>query len=358
MGSVFKTTASLFIGCLLSLARVWAAEHCVILQYHHFSEQTPRVTSVTPAEFDAHLDYLRKGGFKVLPLQTVVDALRSGKPLPERCISLTVDDAYDSVYQVAFPRLRALGWPLTVFVNTGAVDQGLSAYMSWEQMREMAAAGVRFENHGDSHDHLIRRLDGESAVAWRERVRVDIQTAEQRISDELGRAPAYFAYPFGEYTPALQAVVNGLGLVGFGQQSGPAWSEGDFTALPRFPMAGAYAGMAGFRTKVTSLPMPLLESEPDDPLVPLEDWRPTLTLRLKPDAYRPDQLRCYINGSDDVELSWSEEQPDTLQVRPGQDLHPGRNRYNCTLPSATPGRYHWYSHNWIRRKADGGWYRE
>ena len=39
-----------------------AANHCVVLQYHHFSETTPAITSVTPQQFNAHLDYLANNG--------------------------------------------------------------------------------------------------------------------------------------------------------------------------------------------------------------------------------------------------------------------------------------------------------
>jgi len=178
--------------------------------------------------------------------------------MPENCVSLSVDDAYVSVYETAFPRLRELGWPLTVFLNSAAVDQGLKPYMTWKQMREMAQAGVRFENHGHSHAHLIRYGRDESEQDWKERVTHDILRAQQRIREELGQSPTLFAYPYGEYSPALQQIVSDLGLVGFGQQSGPLWSGSDFTAMPRFAMSAGYAEMPGFRTKLSALPFPLL----------------------------------------------------------------------------------------------------
>ncbi|MEN8174734.1 MAG: polysaccharide deacetylase family protein [Pseudomonadota bacterium] len=337
---------------------VTAANHCVVLQYHHFSDTTPAVTSVSPTLFQAHLDYLRDNDYQVLPLEQVVTRLARDQALPDRCVSLSVDDAYDSVYREAFPRVLALGWPLTVFVNTQGVDAGVDAYMTWEQMREMARAGVRFENHSHSHDHLVRRRPGESEAAWRKRVRADVQLAQRRIHEELGQEARLFAYPYGEYDPGVQSIVRDLGLTGFGQQSGPAWAGGDFTALPRFPMAAAYAEMESFRSKVASLPLPLVEALPRDPVVPLDEWRPVLHLTLQPGSYQPGLLRCYANGSPDVSLSWDENLPNRVSVRPARPLSVGRNRYNCTMPSDETGRFHWYSHNWLRRNADGSWYRE
>ena len=53
-----------------------------------------------------------------VPLQELVDALRAGQPLPDRTAAITFDDGYISIYDTAWPLLRARGWPFTVFVNT------------------------------------------------------------------------------------------------------------------------------------------------------------------------------------------------------------------------------------------------
>ena len=348
----------LILYSLLVSAQLQAASHCVVLQYHHFSDSTPAITSVTPVQFDAHLDYLKANAFSVLPLREVVHALKNGLELPDRCVSLTVDDAYLSVYTHAFPRLKKLGWPLTVFVNSQAVDQGIPLYMSWEQMREISKHGVMFENHGHGHIHMIRRIDDESDDMWRRRIRSDISIAQHRISEEIGIAPQLFAHPYGEFNPETLKIVSDMGFTGFGQQSGPAWPGADFAALPRFPMAANYAVMKSFSLKVNTLPMPLLSAEPEDPLVPLQQPRPTLELTLQAGAYTKAAIQCFISGSADVDIGWLPHRPDSFSVTPNFDLKPGRHRTNCTMPSSQKGRFHWYSHNWFVRKADGSWYAE
>jgi peptidoglycan/xylan/chitin deacetylase (PgdA/CDA1 family) len=351
-----KTCLLIFL--LSACAPVWAANHCVILQYHHFSDQTPAMTSVTLQQFDDHLQYLEAGDFTILPLRDVVTALRHNTELPERCVSLSVDDAYISVYENAFPRLKKRGWPLTVFVNTEAVDQGISPYMTWGQMRELARQGVMFENHGHSHSHMIRKQGNESDANWRRRVHTDIATAQRRITEEIGIAPRLFAHPYGEYNPAILAIIDDMGLTGFGQQSGPAWPGADFGALPRFPMAASHAGMPRFKTKVKTLPLPVVSAEPADPLVPPGQTRPTLKLTLAPGTRAKAAIRCFVDGSNDVRISWSKDAAEQFTVTPGFDLEPGRHRTNCSLPSGQQGRFHWYSHNWFVRKADGSWYPE
>ncbi len=337
---------------------VHAANSCVVLQYHHFSDDTPAITSVTLKQFDDHLEYLKNNDFNVLPLREVVASIAQRKELPERCVSLTVDDAYISVYRNAYPRLKSLNWPLTVFVNTAAVDQGVNAYMTWDQMREMSQHGVSFENHGHGHIHQIRKLKNETDEAWKYRITRDIHKAQSRITEEIGDPPRLYAHPYGEYNRDTLAIIRRMGLTGFGQQSGPVWPDADFGALPRFPMAAHYADMPGFKTKVNTLALPVISAEPVEPLVPLNQRRPTLTVTLAPGRYVKDSLQCFVGGSNKVEVRWSQQHATRFTVTPKFDLKPGRSRTNCTMPSSQSGRYHWYSHNWFVRKADGSWYGE
>ena len=333
-----------------------AANHCVVLQYHHFSKDTPAITSVTPEQFDSHLQYLKANDFNVMPLRDVVTLLSNQLEVPEKCVSLTVDDAYQSVYTTAYPKLKALGWPMTVFVNSQAIDDNNSAFMSWEQIREMSSHGFSFENHAHSHSHLIRRKTSETRDDWEQRITSEILTAQNRISEETGISPTLFAYPYGEYNPEVINIVRQLGFTGFGQQSGPIWPDANFAALPRFPMAAQYANLPGFITKVNSLPMPVVTASPENPLLAENESRPELVLKLAENTYTKENIQCFVNGSKDVTISWP--MKDTLAVKPNFDLPAGRSRTNCTMPSNRKGRFHWYSHNWIRRNHDGSWYRE
>ncbi len=333
-----------------------AADTCVVLQYHHVAEDTPASTSIGPTDFERHLELIEELGMQVMPLRRVISALYNRQPLPERCVALTFDDAYASVYRNAWPLLRRRGWPFTLFVPTEAVDLGLFPYMSWGQLRELAAAGVGIESHGHRHSHLIRRRDGESPAAWRERVRRDIEQARQRIASETGQAPMLFAWPYGEYLPELSGILQASGLTGFGQQSGPLSARLGWLAQPRFPVSGAHADLERLRIKLLSRPLPLVRADPASPLPPVGEFRPALTLELEPSAGSDHRLNCFVDGSPNVTMDWSGDS--RVVIRPNFDLPPGRNRSNCTLPAGQPGIFHWYSHPWFIRKADGSWYAE
>ena len=333
------------------------ADSAVVLEYHHVSEETPPSTSVTPKTFERHMDYLAANDFTVWPLPRLVAAVRAGDEIPERTIALTFDDGYRSVYEEVFPRLQARGWPFTIFIATGYLDNGDRNYVTWDQLREMEAAGVTIGNHSVNHPHMIRRREGENAAAWRRRLRSEITEAQTRLEQELERPARLFAYPFGEFSPPVAGIVRELDFVGFGQQSGAIGPGGDFSALPRFPIATAFAGMDSFAIKVRSRPLPVTGTRPDSGVLGPGDDRPQLHLTLGPGPYQPEAIRCYLGG-DTLPLELKTGDPPRLSVRPARPLQPGRSKINCTAPATDGDQWFWYSFLWMKPQADGSWYRE
>lgn len=349
------------IGLLLALCGLSASladDHAVVLVYHHVSETTPALTSVTPAVFDSHLDYLQQNGFTVWPLARILTALGNGEALPENTVAITFDDAYLSIYTAAFPRLRQRNWPFTLFVSSEAIDRGYDNYLSWAQLRELADSGVELGNHSHSHAHLVRRLQDESDAQWRQRVIDDIETAARRLQQETGSRSRLFAYPYGEYSPALQEIVGSLGYQGIAQQSGAVGTVSDFLALPRFPMARGYADLQRFATSVHARPLPVSAVTVD---AAASSYRPiaSLQLTLADGAYRAQQLACYrATGAPLVTRSIAT-QPLTLSIAVRGEQAPGRHKINCTAPAKQgAGVYYWYSYQWLVKNADGSWYRE
>lgn len=218
--------------------------------------------------------------------------------------------------------------------------------MGWQQIREMHSDGVTFANHSLNHDYLVRIKDGESNESWAKRVTLDLQEAQQRLQEELGSAPDLFAYPYGEFNLELMDIVNDLGYTAFGQHSGSIGPLSNLRALPRFPVAEAFADMSSFKTKALSLPMPVMEQDPVNPQT--SDRQPLLTVKLAPTDANLEQLACYL-GNTQMLIQWIKAD-ETFSIQASEDLPPGRSRYNCTAPSSTEKRYYWYSHQWILPK--------
>lgn len=349
-----------FIGVYLSvaMASVYASgvpqhdDHGVILLYHHVSDTTPVSTSISPRGFVEHLDLIEAQGFTVWPLTRLVSALQAGQPIPEHTIAITFDDAYISVYDQAWPELKRRGWPFTVFVNTQAIGDKPSLYMSWSQLQAMAAENVTLGNHSHTHDHLLSQ---QHAPNWAERVKADIATASQLLEEKVGQTPTLFAYPYGEFNPALKKVVSGQGLIAFGQHSGAVDYRSDFLALPRFPLGGAYASASRLQTILNSRPLNI-HSSPQNGLV-IEPHTQTLKISLTVDEgnYNLDNLACYAGGNTRVELTRQEPRLFTLTI--SNVVSSGRHKVNCTVADRNrPSQYYWWSFVMMKKPATLDWY--
>ena len=339
----------------------------VVLQYHHVSDRTPKITSVSPSLFKAHMEYLEKHEFNVLDIRSLHKILASKQPLPDRSVIITFDDGYRSIYQHAYPELKKRKWPFAVFVNSKAHDSKLSRYMSWGELKELDRYGATIANHTDGHIHVNRRRSGESHKAWRKRRIRELEFAESRIQKEIGAAYRLFAYPYGEYDSDFMKELKRRGYLAFGQQSGAVGREVNPQLIPRFPFGGIYGGMDDFKLKVNSLPFPSAKvriyegkgadasggRQIDGPVLPEGELRPVLQINSPVMSYL-NGVSCFATGQGQLKVKVK---GSSLIVRAHRPLPVGRSRYNCTA-TAGGGRFYWISQLFVRRKADGTWLEE
>lgn len=350
MFAAIRTCAITLLLAGLIAPPVFAGDAAVVFMYHRFDEQQYPSTSIRSDQFRLHLEHLRKGGFNVIPLTELLAFLNgTADTLPEKAIVITIDDAYRSVYEVAFPLMTEYGYPFTVFVSTDPVDAGLGDYLTWDQIREMADHGASFANHGASHMSMVKRPEGEQETAWLQRVTTDIDNGMQRLEEELTDTHqllrAVFAYPYGEYDTGSAERIRQLGYIAFGQQSGAVGRHSDTRALPRYPINEQYGNMEDFRVKAASGPLPVTRVEPWDPVT--NDHLPEIILTIDETNARLEELACYLSGQGRVSVHWLENER-RFSVTPRKALSEGHQRVNCTAPANTGG-YLWFSHLWIVR---------
>ena len=338
---------------MLGLLLVQPASAAVILMYHHIDASAPAATSVTPEQFNEHLDRLAAEGFEVVRLDQLIAQVRGGADPRKKLVAITFDDAYRSIYEVGLPALEARGWQGAVFINTGGVGDGAMA-MSEQMLADIYQRGHLLLNHSDSHPHMVRRLDGETAQAWRQRMQTEIETAQRKLADWTGaEVLPWLAWPYGEQTRELRELARELGYLGFGQQSGAVDADVDWQNIPRIPVNRQYADWPSLREKLLALPFPLRATQPEDGVT--ESPRPELTLVLNGD-WRGRQLQCFIGGKLTRPTVRFSDGVSEVILRASRDIPVGRSRYNCTA-FAGDGRYYWYSWVWMRRTASG-WYPE
>lgn len=324
---------------LIALAACQAARaDLVVLQYHHVSDATPPSTSTSVSLFESQLDMIETLGMRVVPLQPGTEAALAGNA-GDRDVALTFDDAYESVYTEAAPRLAERRYPYTVFVNTESV--GRPGFMTWEQLAELAQDElVTLANHSADHAHLAKRPD-ESEDDWQQRVERSLDDAQDQLRQKLGTDTALFAYPYGEFDHALEQKIAERGWFGYGQQSGPIGPQSAATRLPRFPMANTYGQLATLKDKLLSKAFPVDASALPDGVT--RDNPPTLTFRL-PERLSGNRLSCFASGQGRIDIKIN--QDNEVVVRAPESFKSRRFRYNCTHP-AGEGRFYWLSQQWL-----------
>lgn len=172
-----------------------------ILCYHRFGSGAGKL-QVTPAVFEAQMDYLAQNRYRVIPLKSLIGFLEGKEPLPRKAVVITIDDGYRSTYDVAYPILKQHGFPATLFLYSDFVGAG--GAVTWAQMQEMARSGlIDIQPHSKTHGNLALRLARESDAQYRERVRREIEMPSNAILERLAEKTYSFAYPYGDMNESV-----------------------------------------------------------------------------------------------------------------------------------------------------------
>lgn len=235
----------------------------------------PGLISATPVEFEQQLDVLQDR-YTVVSIDAVLEARGRHRALPRGAVLLTFDDAVDDFVDNIMPALLARDLPAVLFVPTGFVgrddawfwwDAVHAAVMKTDRAslpdgpfgrRSLVTAAERSATFEELRDYFKRipwtramaevtelataldvepppakvmgwadlRKASEAGIAVCPHTRhhphldqLDVDEARREIADSLddlrqhvGTVGPAFAYPSGQWTPAVRAVVEDLGF--------------------------------------------------------------------------------------------------------------------------------------------------
>ena len=290
-----------FFNCPQVAART-GGTGCTVLIYHRFGEDKYPSTNVEVDRFKEQLIYLRDNNYKVISLAEMVSGLRKGKAL-DNCVVITIDDSYKSVYQVAWPLLKSFAYPFTVFVYVEATDKKYPDYMSWEQIREMKAAGVDFQDHGYGHLHLADCPVGMDEQTCRSWISIDLARGSRIMAAELGERSRFIALPYGEYNSIVRDEIINMGYEALlTQDPGSVGPETDFFQIPREPILGTeWSSMSHFKEVLDRVDLPLTDMVPGFAPLASGDVKIYGARIHYPERYVGGSLGIYVS-----ELGWQQ----------------------------------------------------
>lgn len=204
-----------------------------ILSYHHFAEDCDSPLCMPASGFDLQMKYLKENGYRVISTRELHSFLNYRHPLPKKSLVISIDDGYRSVYDIAFPILKKYDFTATLFIYTDFVGASRNA-ISWDQLREMKAAGFEVGSHSLSHADLTQKLEGEDDDTYISRIERELRVSKEILDKELAQNTLSLAFPFGRYDSRTLVISERLGYeIGASVKSGSNPFFADPLALRR-----------------------------------------------------------------------------------------------------------------------------
>ena len=294
----------------------------IVLMYHRFEENKYPSTNIKIADFVKQIDLIKKKDFKFVNPNDFDNALLNQKE--EKKILLTIDDAFKSFYDNAWPILKKNEIPFILFVNTREI--GSYGYMNWAQINEISKEKfVHIGNHSFSHEYLVDKEN--------EEIINDINRAITDFKNNLEYNSVFFSYPFGEYSNNFKNIVKNFGFkYAFGQHSGVTDKTKDFYELPRFPINETYGEIKRFETILKTIPLKFRSITPEEKYIDDANNPPEIIIEFFEDLKNNKLLNCYSNEQN----SWRKSEIEYLgnfkvKINLVGKFTTERGRVNCSL---------------------------
>jgi peptidoglycan/xylan/chitin deacetylase (PgdA/CDA1 family) len=194
------------LGARTALDAVFGNEP-VILMYHRFSGG-PAPRRVHAAAFDWQMSYLARE-YHVIGWAELIAGLRDKVSWPHNTVTITVDDGYADLHEIAFPILRKYSLPALAFVTSGFAAGALWHWPDRLQyvLTYSRASALRVETAGGILEVALG--DGAQRLAGWHRIADLCHALDERAREELiGRVARLAEVSIPEEAPQEYRAAN------------------------------------------------------------------------------------------------------------------------------------------------------
>jgi len=294
----------------------------IVLMYHRFEENKYPSTNIKITDFIKQINLIKKNNFTFISAEDFENSLANLQS--KKKILLTIDDAFKSFYDQAWPILKKNKIPFILFVNTREI--GSNGYMTWDQIKEISREKfVHIGNHSYSHDYLVDKTSDE--------ISYDIDLAIAEFKKNLGYNSPFFSYPFGEYNINFKNIIKNFGFkYAFGQHSGVVDETKNFYELPRFSINEKYGEIKRFELILKTIPLKFKSISPEEKYINNSNNPPEIIIEFFKDTNNIKLLNCYSNELN----SWRKSEIEFLdnlkiKIKLVGKFTTERGRVNCSL---------------------------
>lgn len=170
-----------------------------IRSYNNPADPIGTNLSVAPDTLSKQLQWLQDNNYATVGL----DYFSNPVAMDKKPVVLTFDDGYQDAYDEAFPLLKQHGFIGVFYIIINNVNK--PSYLSWDEIREMQAAGMIFGSHTMNHVELQNLSPA--------RLKDEVFTSKNILEKELGRPVNDFCYPGGKYDKLTLEAVKRAGYI-------------------------------------------------------------------------------------------------------------------------------------------------
>lgn len=174
----------------------------MILLYHHVCphDQIPLNQSalegwkynIDPHAFESQLISLSRRGYHFVSFDNYLNAMTVKHRQFSSMVTVTFDDGWLDNYTYAFPILKSLSIPATVFVVSGDMpDIDWARRMTTEQLKHLATSGITIGAHTRTHPNLAKLNSAELTS--------ELAGSKQDLERMLEIPVTHLAYPGGRF---------------------------------------------------------------------------------------------------------------------------------------------------------------
>ena len=176
---------------VIALAVLYYNPTIAILGYHGFAKDKASSSYfvIDINEFEEQLKYLKKHNYRTLTLDEFYDYKQNNKKFPHKCVLITMDDGYQSNYDLAFPLLKKYNMNATVFCVGSNIENNSNGYMNLQTLEKLKTEYPNIEIA--SHSYALHEKG--NIFKGKDSLRKDFSKFNKIIQTK------YFAYPYGDY---------------------------------------------------------------------------------------------------------------------------------------------------------------
>ena len=292
----------------------------VSLMYHRFNENQYPSTNIKIDIFKKQIEQINNKKINFIIPSNFDKNFNFKKERKQ--ILLTIDDAFSSFYENAWPILKKEKIPFILFVSTQPV--GKYGYMTWEQIKEVEKEDFAFiGNHSHSHEYLVEYSFNE--------FKKDIDTSIRIFNNNIGYNPIFFSYPFGEFSLEQKKYISSKFKYGFGQNSGVIDLNKDKYELPRFPINEKYGDLERFNFLLDLYPLEYKKILPEDKFILQNNNPPETIIEFFKDQKNLEKITCFSDEGKGWDKSATELIDNKLYIKFRDKFNFRRGRINCSL---------------------------